>query len=329
MTMAKIQPTQTKLIFVGTTLTLHNKYIDLAQCLSFVNRRKMDQGKTYFLESVKTTFASYAADSIVGATISTIPDTWVTRNAWVKAHALWSEMQKKVLDDNPSVEGKWNQFIVYMDKYHFDGGATDAGPNYNVLPIDSGGNLISTGEWNMSTFVKPEHEVDPVTGLPIAADEFNGHMMGVNAGSLVPGSRLNSAAIIQGYEDTRALVVPGPDVPAEMSDSWMTLLTDDGSQEPELAEVIEGEGDNPPYDRTDYPGGDANWSLPCVAVSSITSLYAPEDLSAGFAVPLGLLKLQFAETVKDDGDKVNPTVQIELTIAKGHYKGVACTEMRQ
>ena len=162
-----------------------------------------------------------------------------------------------MLEDNPSVEGKWNDFKVFMDAAHFSGGSTDAGPDLNLLPRDSGGNAISTGEWNMSTFVRPQHEVDPNTGLPEAADEFVGHMMGADVGSLAPGSTLNSAGIIQGYEDTRALVIPAPDVPAEMSDSWMTILTDDGSQEPELAEVIEGENDNPPYDRTDYVGGNA------------------------------------------------------------------------
>lgn len=329
MTMAKIQPAQTKLFYSGTVSSLNNKYIDLAQSLSFVNRRKMDQGKMYFLESVKVSFNQYAVDSVLGVTLSTIPDTWVTRNAWVKAHALWKEMQDKVLEDNPSVEGTWNQLLVFMDAAHFSGGSTDAGPTLNVLPIDSGGNLISTGEWNMSTFVRPQHEVNAATGLPLAADEFVGHMMGANVGSLAPGSTLNSAGIIQGYEDTRALVVPGPDVPAEMSDSWMTLLTDDGSQEPELAEVIEGENDNPPYDRTDYIGGDANWSLPAIALTSVTTVYSPEDLLSGFAVPLGLIKISATETNKAGTDPVNPAFVLELTIAKGHYKGVACTEMRQ
>ena len=61
------------------------------------------------------------------------------------------------------------------------------------------------------------------------------------------------------YADSRAAVNPDqPNVPAGMATSFFNLLTDSGSQEPELATVIEQEGDNPPYDLLNYPGGSAN-----------------------------------------------------------------------
>lgn len=315
---------------MGAVSDFNGKYIDLAQCLSFVNRRKMEQGKVYFLESVKISFNSYAEDSIVGFSLSTIPDTWITRNAWVKAKALWDEMNQKVLEDNPSTQGKWAQFIGFMDVAHQNGGSGTAGPTDNLLPVDSGGNTINTGEWAVSEYVFPQHIVDVVgaVGTPKAADEATWHMLGDDDGDVTNGT-LASAGVITGYQNTRARVQVAPDVPAAMSDSWMTLLTDDGSQEPELADVIEAANDEPPYDRDALVGGDNNWSVPVVALTSVTSIYSPEDLSAGFAVPLGLLKISVNEVVKAGGDASDPAMLLELTLAKGHYNGVAVTEMRQ
>ncbi len=319
--MAKIQPAQTKLWFTDTVSNLNGKYIDIAQCLSFVNRRLYEQGKCYYVESIKTLTDPTVAPSVTfGFTFSTIPDTWVTANAHTKAHGLWKQMNQKVLADNPSVQGKWHNFKVYMDVAHFSGGGGPNGPTLNILPKDSGNNAISSGEWEMSELVFPQHDVDPTTGEVLAADAFHLHMLGADVGSL------NSGGVIQMYEDTRAQVRESPLVPAEMSTSWGTLLTDDGSQEPELADIIETESDKAPYDMTDYVGGNANWSLPVNMGTSFNNAYAPEELLSGFKVPLGLIKLSVSQSGEggSSGD-----VGFELTIAKGHYKGVAATAVRQ
>lgn len=332
----KIQPAETTLYFADSVTNLDGKYIDIAQCLSNINRRTYEQGKVYFLESVKTIMsvpAGYdsSSGSQVAVSLATIADNWVSRNAWVKAKAAWRTMQDKVLDDNPSVEGKWNQFLVFMDAPHYAGGSSNLGPNLNLLPAvaNSASNILKRGEWDTSTFVRPQHEVDPATGEPLAADEFFGHMIGANSGSLAPGSTLLTAGIIEGYQDTRARVVESPTVPAAMSDSWLTLLTDTGSQEPELAEIIESEGDNPPYDIDEFVGASGNADGTWIQAISLTSLFSPDDLCAGFAVPLGLLKLDTSEVVASEKTPQNPTMLIEIKLAKGHYKGVACMEMRQ
>ncbi len=323
--MAKIQPAQTKLLFLDTVTNL-NGYIDIAQCLSFVNRRQYEQGKCYYVESIKAiTSPGAAAGASYGFQFSTIPDTWVTANAWVKAHALWDQMNQKVLEDNPSVQGKWAQFITFMDVAHQNGGSGTAGPNLNLLPVDTGGNKINTGEWAVSEYVFPQHTVDPATGLPLAADEATCHMLGDDDGDVTAGT-LASGGIIASYQDTRARVQIAPDVPADMSISWMTLLTDDGSQEPELADVIEAANDEPPYDRDDYVGGSANWSLPVTAGLGYVSAYSPEEMFSGFKVPLGLIKVD----VTANGEATtSQQVAFELTLAKGHYKGVAATAVRQ
>ncbi len=323
--MAKIQPAQTTLTFIDSVENLNNKYIDIAQCLSFVNRRQYEQGKCYYVESVKIGLNQAIADTgIVGTALATIPDTWVTANAWVKAKALWDQMNEKVLEDNPSVQGKWAQFITFMDVAHQNGGSGTAGPNLNLLPKDTGNNSINTGEWAVSEYVFPQHTVNTTTGAPLAADEATCHMLGDDDGDVTAGT-LASGGIIASYQDTRARVQIAPDVPADMSISWMTLLTDDGSQEPELADIIEAANDEPPYDRDDYVGGAANWSLPVNMGTSTIGLYSPEDTLMGFKVPLGLIKVFCNESVSTN----NPSMLIELKLAKGHYKGVAATAVRQ
>ncbi len=325
--MAKIQPAQTKFLFQDTVENLNDSYIDIAQVMSFVNRRQYEQGKCYYVESIKALTSPGAEPTAIYAfQFSTIPDTWVTANAWVKAKALWDQMNQKVLEDNPSVQGKWAQFITFMDVAHQNGGSGTAGPNLNLLPKDSGGNTINTGEWAVSEYVFPQHSVNTTTGDPEPADEATCHMLGDDDGDVTAGT-LASGGIIASYQDTRARVQVAPDVPADMSISWMTLLTDDGSQEPELADIIEAANDEPPYDRDDYVGGANNWSLPVVAGTGFTTAYAPEEMFSGFKVPLGLIKVnvQAGGTGASDGQ----TVAFELTIAKGHYKGVAATAVRQ
>ena len=111
-----------------------------------------------------------------------------------------------------------------------------------------------------------------------------------------------------------------------MSSSWMTLMTDVGSQEPELADIIETEGDNPPYDIDEFVGGDANWPLPLWQRISVMSAYSPDDVLQGFCVPLGLLRLS-ASAYGTESATAN--IAIEINIQKGFYKGVAAMDVRQ
>ena len=323
----KIQPAQTTLWFSDTADNLNQKYIDIAQCLSFVNRRMYEQGKVYFVESIKLYVVPSNADNTFVVGFATIHDTWVTRNAWVKAKALWDQMNEKVLEDNPSVQGKWAQFITFMDVAHQNGGSGTSGPNDNLLPKDSGNNAIDVGEWAVSEYVFPQHDVTVTgsTGTPKAADEATCHMLGADDGDVTAGT-LASGGIIAAYEDTRARVQIAPDVPADMSENWMTLLTDDGSQEPELADIIEAANDEPPYDRDEYTGGAGNWSTPSVQGISMLNPYTTDDLMPGFAAPLGLIKVAFVGNGTSAGSS---QAAILLKLAKGHYKGLAATEMRQ
>ena len=335
--MAKLNTAQTTLTVQTTWAGLDDptssgsstgSYIDSAQILSFVNRRTYWQAtKKYFLESIVIT-SGEGTDSLAHnaqVRFSTIPDTWVTANAVTKAFGLWKEMNKKVLDDNPSVQGKWRNFKVYLDENHYSGGGNSNGPHLNLLPSDLPGNEINVGEWEMSELVRPQHEVDPATGLPLAADKFHLNVIGDDTGSMNPGSTLNCGGIIKMYQDTRAQVVTSPVVPAAMSTSWGTLLTDDGSQEPELADIIEDESDEPPYDKDGYVGSEVNWRYSVLAGMGHLNPYVPQLTIPGFCAPCGLIKLD----VRVDEEDKDKAVYLQLNYMKGTDKGVATVPIRQ
>ncbi len=301
------------------------KYIDLAQCASAVNRRLYEQGKCYYVSRVS--ILAFAAPGSQGGGVSlfTLPDNWVTANAWVKSKALWKSMQNRVLKDNPSIAGKWHDYKVYMDLAHQQGGTASSGPTLNLIPRTAGiGAEVGLGEWNMSTLVLPEHDVDPATGVVLPADEFEVHMMGDDNGGPLPAN-LASGGIIKMYQETRARQQQEPLVPAGMAENWGTQLTDSGSQDPELADIIDAENDLPPYDNDDYPGGDGNFNLGVTQsyLNVTTSILTDKDI--GFKVPLGLIKV--GSSITGDGSGNGFLLQIHLT--PGHYKGLYATEVKQ
>jgi hypothetical protein len=174
----------------------------------------------------------------------------------------------------------------------------------------------------MSTFVLPQHDVNTGTGVVLPADEFQGHMLGANLGS---AGAWTSVRLIQGYSDTRAQVQAEPLVPGDMSESWMTQLTDDGSQEPELAQNIEDANDLPPYDLDDYPGGDGTFNNGVLQSACITSAAILSDKDLGFKAPLGLIKVISSTT----GDGSGVGFMLKITLVPGKYRGLMATEVSQ
>ncbi len=311
-----MQPAEVALTFKLDAGTASNvKYIDIGQCLSFVNRRLYNQGYNYYVSRV-----TYLNGSGGGLNLLTLPDTWVTSNAWVKAKALWNNMNNKVLKDNPSTQGKWADFKVFFDAAHRNGGTASAGPTLNLLPIDGSNTAVEDGEWVMSEYVQPQHNVNAATGEVLAADEYTAHMLGPDVAGAGAPDLIKSAGIIHGYADTRARVQAEPAVPGDMSTSWMTLLTDDGSQEPELAQLIEDQNDLPPYAETNYPGGDTNFIGGVAQTIMVTTTSLAVDKDLGFKVPLGLIKV--VHVSQGDGNLI-------LHLTPGHHKGVMCSEVKQ
>lgn len=315
----KIAPAITDLYFTADVATQgdRNSYIDTAKELSKVNRRLYEQGKMYAYQGLTFIWRGGGSLATMEVTVRTAGNTWITHNAWVKGKALYDQMQDLVLEDNPSIKGKWADYKVYLSKSQ---------TNARTLNVKDGvGTDVLPGEWVYSTYVIPQHEVDPATGLPLAAEEW-----GV---SLVGEDTTARKSLVKAYQESRATVQPlDPNIPAGMSTSFFNLLTDSGSQEPELALVIEDENNVPPYDTDNYPGGDLNAATPMVVGYAAVSAAEVDGRIGGFVAPCGLLEIQI-KGYEADGTPIDnesmPEVDILLHVAPGTYKGVAAIDMGQ
>ena len=295
-------------------------YVDTAKQLSKINRRLYSQSRMYAYQGLTFIWKQNAAAPNVATLevkVATAGNTWIVQNAHVKGHALWKQMQELVLDDNPSVKGKWHDYKIQL--------ADSVSTARTLEALAGDGGLYLDGEWNLATYVMPQHEVDPVTGLPLPAVELTATLIG--------GDTATKRSLVKAYQESRATVQPfDPNVPAALSTSFFNLLTDSGSQEPELADVIEGENDEPPYDTDEYPGGATNADAAVVVGYGAISAQEVDGRIGGFVAPCGLLEIQIngynaAGVAIDDADM--PEIELLLHVAPGMYKGVAAIDMGQ
>jgi len=324
-----MQPAVTDLYFTvpaGGTAGGSTSYVDTARELSRINRRLYSQNRMYAYQGLTFVWRQSTTSPLASLEIkvSTAGNTWSVHNAHVKGEALWHEMQDLVLDDNPSVKGTWHDFKVKLD-YLMSTGRI-------ISCQDSAGVDIRAGEWDYATYVMPQHEVDPATGEPLDADEFTVNLIGIDttlAGPPVTGTR----SLVKAYQESRATVQPeDPNIPAGLGTSFFNLLTDSGSQEPELADVIEDENNEPPYDADEYVGADVNGVNPLIVGFAATSAAEVDGRVNGFVAPCGLLHIELigydaAGAILADSDM--PAVDLILHVAPGMYKGTASVPMGQ
>lgn len=324
----KMQPAITDLYFkadlsAATGTGGDFAFIDTARALSKVNRRLYEQGRMYAFQGLtfiwKPNGIAPTSVASIDVTVSTAGNTWAVQNAFVKGKALWHQMQELVLDDNPSITGKWHDYKIQMHEQQLT--------SRTLKCRDAAGTLYGDGEWNYSTYVMPQHEVDPVTGLPLPADQISAVLIGPDAGS---GSRVS---LLNAYQESRATVQDiDPNVPAGLSNSFFNLLTDSGSQEPELADVIEAENDQPPYELDNYPSGATNGARGSVVQYGAISAAEVDGRVGGFIAPCGLLQLEI-KGYDSSGNPVDhddmPEIDLLLHVAPGMYKGVAAIPMGQ
>lgn len=316
-----MQPAQTDLFFKTDMSTAgdYRSYIDTARELSRVNRRLYEQCRMYAYQGLTFIWRQDPTNPLatIELSVRTAGNTWTVHNSIVKAKALWDEMQDQVTDDNPSVKGKWHDFKVRL---------ANSMISARTLSVrDGAGVLVGQGEWEYSKYVMPQHDVDPVTGEPLAATEFTTFILGNDTAS--------QRGLIKAYEDSRATVSPDqPNVPADFTTSFFVELTDSGSQEPELAAVIADENDNPPYAIDDYVGGETNADVPLTVGYAAVSSAEVDGRVGGFIAPCGLLEIEVrgydaAGALVAPADM--PEIDILLHVAPGMYKGVAAIPMGQ
>ncbi len=315
-----MQPAQTQLYFEADTSEQGDSrsYIDTAKELSKVNRRLYEQGRMYAYQGLTFIWKQNTAGlATIECTVRTAGNTWVVHNAHVKGEALWHEMQDLVLDDNPSVKGKWHDYKIRLSNQMIQ--------DRILAAKDGAGNDYDPGGWDLSTYVMPQHEVDPATGEPLPADELTAALIGDDTASI--------RSLVKAYEESRSTVQsPMPNAPAGLADSFFSLLTDTGSQEPELADVIVDENDTPPYDLDEYPGSDTNAPVPVNVGYAAISAQEVDGRIGPFVAPCGLLEIElvgYDEAGVQIATVDMPTIGLLLHVAPGMYKGVAAVPMGQ
>ena len=309
----RIQPAVTDLVYRWTPATLDqgaansaDQYIDVMRDLSRVNRRFYEQTMNVVLKGITFVYPQAATNAdIFTLKAYSAGNTWAVQNAHVKGEALWNQMNQLVLDDNPSIAGKWHGFKVRLDDHHVTA---------NTLNPEDGDEAdYFPGGWEYSTYVLPQHSVDGA-GNPLPALERTAHLVGPDFSSRI--------GLVNAYQESRATVQDtDPSVPPGLSASFFNLLTDSGSQEPELAAVIQDDNNMPPYDHLNYPGGSLNADCAVLHQQASVSKYNPDGAIGPMILPCGLLRIR--------GSIINAPVTVILHVAEGMYKGVAAQKMGQ
>ena len=287
------------------------KFIDLAECLSLVNRRLYKQGALYGVES----FSWRAAVAGLDMDVISIPTNWAVFQSWVKAKFLWDKVNRQPEIDRSQFP-KYHDFKVFFDAAHY---VSRTSISTNQLPIDGGGALFSNigREWDYSQYVSAD-------ASPPQEDAC--HMLGGN--SVVANAALGtdgSFGIIQGYSETRVTVgAQEPELPGDASVSWQTNLFPEAEINTDILHHLENVNDRPPYGHAlDLQGGDnpiyvggsesgtGGHQMVLIAPQATESAYAP-----GGEVPCGLLKIQPA----------GPGT-FTVNMSPGSYNGVAAIPM--
>lgn len=279
----------------------------------------MKQGQLLAIHSIEIHQDLGSANTATEITVSCAGNNWVTHNAWVKGKAMWDEMNAEVLKDNPSIQGKWADFKIYL--------LEDMSSTTTIRCRDgAGGALPSYGEWNYSRFVIPQHDVDPATGLTLPAQEAVAALCGEDDKT----GAVWRMSLVNAYEESRATVSDlQPNVNPNVPDSFYSKLGDLGGQEDELSTVIIDANDTAPYGNApgEYPGGAAFTTHNALVVQgkAITNVYNPSATVGGFLAPCGLIRI--ANTTTSDSSADNFKVFVNLV--PGPSRGVMALPMGQ
>lgn len=300
-------------------------YIDIAQCLSLVNRRFYRQGMQYALADMEMN-----ADGVVTNLVYRLPETWVVASAWEKIMRHWLAQQDDAMDNAglESTVARYRDFKVSLDLDH-----GSAGFGVNAVP-DGVRNLAALPatanyEWQESNLVIPN------VGGPGVTVERPLHFIGGDQ-ALTTGS----VGMIKAYAESRSRPFPeDPNIVDVNSGGILGKMDDVGDNLEDIINNVQGENDITPYVIGDvdsaveyYPGG-SEWAVtPRAHIETIMTIrntapiggifhttYAP-----GFLASCGLLRLDIAYP---DAENQPSAIFFKLGLAAGNYKGVAARSM--
>ena len=294
----KTNPTMTRLSFEldgGST-----QFIDIGLALSVMNRKFARAGVYYYVNSVEI----YNNETGV-VDLHTLPDTWVTKNAWNRGFKLFQKMNSMV--DQP-ISGigrpKYHDFKVYMNNRHRTTGSLLP----NLYDINAASTQFQPDDWVYSQFVSADDDGDGTQN----ADEFTVHMLGDHQG--IPDN-WESVGLIKSYADSRARIQPSsPALPAVASADPMINIFDMSSEEQmnDIIENLDTDNDEAPYNDIHYIGQGGH--MYHVARIGTEVGVGRVGRASGFCAPFGLICV--------DPHGVSTAFRVVLNLAVGTYHGV-------
>jgi len=324
--MKKIEPavqTMTFVVDADPTTGVAQRFLDLSQCASLVNRRFYRQGINWAVSSIKVLSTEFTGT----VTIAKLPETWVMSNAWEKGFRTWQRMNNDALEEAESVRPRFLDFKIFANAAHHS-----LGFDANLLPISIAG-TATPGEWQPSKYVVPNAPGGLVNNFEVIA-----------AGASYPGggfTGLNAVSLIEGYAASRALPnVVDPNVPGDTGDAsgptpenWMAALFNEGTnQDDRVLDDMRTENNLAPYPfendgtqiDTMYPGGANQLSdlqIHDREFATTTTIGGTTRLKGGM-FPCGLLNFEF---VTEDGPL--PEIILQIDLVPGNHRGYLCEPM--
>lgn len=290
---------QTKLSFQETVVNASSPYadslyIDVGRCLSLLNRKLVRQGHLYRIKGMRIWSSD---DDTFRFKVSTVPTNWVARNAWVKAKALWDEMNSlgSANVGAQSMYPKYHDFKVYMNSGHKTQGSS-------ILPRDVDGQEVSTtsSHWDYSEF----------SDSGSTSDNYDVKFLGAHDGS---PDNFTCVGIIDAYGESRVKPqLNDPVMPTGFATSpWAALFGDDDQTQDILAD-LDAHNDGPPYPPSIYIGGgtdDGGFGVGTGTVGKSTA--APQGYTVqSFTAPCGLIRVEI-----DDNDSLeSQTIHIDFDV---------------
>ena len=94
--------------------------IDIPKALSLYNRKSFRSGYIYAVDYIEV--ISDAGKTFI---LSTLPQTYVTLQAYKLGFELWKEQRAETISESGLEPGKWSDFKPYFNQDHLDGTLTE------------------------------------------------------------------------------------------------------------------------------------------------------------------------------------------------------------
>lgn len=274
--------------FTPTVSNGDRLYIDLAQCLSIVNRRFTSQHKIYTVRGG----AIHDSNQNAYVKFNTALNNWSTRRAIKRGKQLYDMQFEEILKMQPGLKGKYHDYKVHLIANHYVVGGAN-----NLTPVDSqepSGAAYHLGQWNYSQYITEDIDwtnVNLLTQTNREADNFYCHIVGDHSGT---PANWNTIGLIRSWSESTGYIAnsqPIIDQVDAIADPLANLF-DEADADDEKIVLLDENGDSPPYNQQFAPGRDNN-NLHRQAFAATSSGAGSISYFNGFEAICGLIEVDF------------------------------------